>query len=73
MANYELEVLVRIPSFLTLKEAARTSILSKRWIDLWMRVPWLDFDASVVLDKLAALADTSNHSRFRKRERCKYV
>ncbi|CAN1778370.1 F-box/LRR-repeat protein 25 [Linum perenne] len=38
------DVLVEILSFLTLKEAARTSVLSKRWVDLWKLLPNLEFD-----------------------------
>ncbi|CAI9109666.1 OLC1v1009530C2 [Oldenlandia corymbosa var. corymbosa] len=42
------EILVHILSFLTLKEAGRTSVLSKRWMELWAFVVQLDFDASKV-------------------------
>ncbi|XP_027192075.1 F-box protein At1g80960-like [Cicer arietinum] len=37
-------LLSRIISFLSINEAARTSILSKRWIHLWKNVFHLDFD-----------------------------
>lgn len=69
------EILVHILSFLTLKEVGRTSILSKRWIDMWKCIARLDFDVSAILDKLAKIADASNHrnQRVRKRETRKYV
>ncbi|CAI0419979.1 unnamed protein product [Linum tenue] len=41
-------LLVEILSRLTLKEAARTSILSGTWVDLWKFVPNLDFDVPKV-------------------------
>ncbi|AEE83351.2 unnamed protein product [Arabidopsis thaliana] len=43
------EVLYHILSFLTTKEAALTSILSKRWRNLFTFVPNLDIDDSVFL------------------------
>ncbi|ESQ51021.1 hypothetical protein EUTSA_v10022609mg [Eutrema salsugineum] len=43
------EVLCHILSFLTIKEAALTSILSKKWRNLWALVPNLDIDDSVFL------------------------
>ncbi|CAI9111503.1 OLC1v1011738C4 [Oldenlandia corymbosa var. corymbosa] len=38
------DILVRIISFLTLKEAARTSVLSKSWTDIWKSIHRLHFD-----------------------------
>lgn len=38
------DILVFILSLLTLKEAARTSILSRRWRCLWSFIPCLNFD-----------------------------
>ncbi|XP_010478355.1 PREDICTED: putative FBD-associated F-box protein At5g56410 [Camelina sativa] len=38
------ELLVKILSFLPTKDAASTSILSKHWKFLWMRVPKIDFN-----------------------------
>ncbi|CAI9093895.1 OLC1v1029493C1 [Oldenlandia corymbosa var. corymbosa] len=40
------EILVHILSFMTLKEAGRTSVLSKNWVGLWRFVVQLDFEPS---------------------------
>ncbi|CAI9115820.1 OLC1v1016821C1 [Oldenlandia corymbosa var. corymbosa] len=39
------EILVHTLSFLTLEDAIETSVLSKRWRDLWLNVARLDFDS----------------------------
>lgn len=46
------EVVVDILSALPLKEAARTSVLSFRWINLWKQTQSLNFDAESVLDMI---------------------
>ncbi|KAF5751303.1 F-box/LRR-repeat protein [Tripterygium wilfordii] len=46
------EVLVSILSFLTMKEAARTSVIACRWREVWTSIPSLDFDASETSNSL---------------------
>ncbi|KAL3514077.1 hypothetical protein ACH5RR_026794 [Cinchona calisaya] len=46
------EVLVFILSLLTIKEAAQTSVLSSRWMNLWKYTRRLDFNASKSLEHL---------------------
>ncbi|OWM69146.1 hypothetical protein CDL15_Pgr025333 [Punica granatum] len=41
------EVLILVLSLLTMKEAARTSILSRRWRYLWLNIPNLEFVISL--------------------------
>lgn len=62
------DVLVSILSQLTLKEAARMSILSRRWRHVWKSITRLDFDAMKTLEDIC-----ENEGRTLKRERKKYV
>ncbi|XP_059658946.1 F-box/FBD/LRR-repeat protein At1g16930-like [Cornus florida] len=43
-------VLVSILSLLTMKEAGRTSVLSKRWRYMWTHITALNFDAAHIID-----------------------
>ncbi|EYU19995.1 hypothetical protein MIMGU_mgv1a027146mg, partial [Erythranthe guttata] len=61
------DILVSILSRLTLKEAAVTSNLSRRWRYLWTNVTGLDFDANETLDSIAA------NPKLRSSERPKYI
>lgn len=61
------DLLVTILSRLTLKKAAVTSILSRRWRYLWTNVVGLDFDANDKLDNIAA------DPKLRSSERPKYI
>nr|XP_016447010.1 PREDICTED: F-box/LRR-repeat protein At3g26922-like [Nicotiana tabacum] len=61
------EILVYILSFLTVKEAADTSVLSRRWLRLWTCIPRLDFDATKPLDEVAS------QFKLRKRHMKKYL
>ncbi|EYU38949.1 hypothetical protein MIMGU_mgv1a024102mg [Erythranthe guttata] len=61
------DILVTILHLLPLKEAARTSVLSSRWIYLWKNISSLDFDAESALVKIADDRKLSNE------EGCKYV
>ncbi|KAL7136790.1 hypothetical protein ABFS83_10G054200 [Erythranthe nasuta] len=61
------DVLLDILSFLSLKEAARSSVLSSRWMNLWKHTPSLDFDAQGVLDKIP------KHCKSEKRKFVKWV
>ncbi|KAF5741517.1 F-box/FBD/LRR-repeat protein [Tripterygium wilfordii] len=49
------DVLVFILSFMTMKEAARTSVLSRRWRKVWAFIPSLNFDAPNKLDQEVSL------------------
>ncbi|CAI9111569.1 OLC1v1011820C1 [Oldenlandia corymbosa var. corymbosa] len=65
------EILVHILSFLKLKEMARTSLVSKHWVELWMfAAVGLDFDGSKVL---VGLATRKNEKSFLKKKRCQFV
>ncbi|CAH9134021.1 unnamed protein product [Cuscuta epithymum] len=61
------DILIVILSSLPLKEAARTSVLSVRWKNLWKQTSCLNFDASSTLDKIA------QDNKLRSEERHKYV
>ena len=57
-----------------LKEAGRTSVLSKRWIHLWMGTTNLNFDATKVSEELGTSDITRKESPILcKRERHKYI
>ncbi|KAL3504729.1 hypothetical protein ACH5RR_034570 [Cinchona calisaya] len=45
------DILILILSFLKLKEAAQTSVLSRRWPTLWVYNPRLEFDAPKALQR----------------------
>ncbi|XP_049349526.1 FBD-associated F-box protein At5g38590-like [Solanum verrucosum] len=61
------DILVYILSFLTIKEATYTSLLSKRWLPVWKYIPRLDFDATEPLHQVFL-----NH-KLRKMHMKKYV
>ncbi|CAI9088303.1 OLC1v1022603C1 [Oldenlandia corymbosa var. corymbosa] len=64
------EILSRILSYLPLKEAGRTSILSKRWKRVWTLAPDLDFNGFTTLCK--SLTGEGYNDRMI-RERPKFV
>jgi hypothetical protein len=69
------EVLVSILSLVTLKEAGRASVLSRRWQKLWTFVPNLNFDAPAQ-ERLCYLLDRRCEKGLGKSygiERTKYV
>ncbi|CAL1362205.1 unnamed protein product [Linum trigynum] len=66
-------ILAEILSLLTLKEAARTSVLSKRWIDLWKCVTDLDFDASKARHAIRGEDEVGCDMNLLAKERNKYI
>lgn len=46
------DILVDIISLLSLKEAARTSVLSSRWMNVWKYTTYLNFDVDSALDRI---------------------
>ena len=66
-------ILQHILSYLSTKNAIRTSILSKRWKYLWTSIPKLDFDEGALdrrlmfmkfVERVLALHDPSNIKNF---------
>lgn len=69
------DLLVHILSLLDLREAARTSTLSKRWRYVWANLSNLDFDASSTLFALwhARSISEEHFATEHEAEACKYV
>ncbi|KAL6508802.1 hypothetical protein OROHE_021361 [Orobanche hederae] len=63
------DILISILSLLPLEDAAKTSILSSRWTNLWKHTPSLDFD--VAHDAL--LCKIINQKALREQKRCEYA
>lgn len=61
------EILVHILSFLSVKEAADTSVLSKRWLPLWTYIYRLHFNATKPLNEVAL------NPKLRKMHMNKYI
>ncbi|KAF8694437.1 hypothetical protein HU200_002481 [Digitaria exilis] len=49
------ELLLHVLYFLTMQEAVKTSVLSRRWQNLWASLMWLNFDAANSLPVLVPL------------------
>ncbi|GFP93094.1 hypothetical protein PHJA_001453700 [Phtheirospermum japonicum] len=64
------DILIDILSSLRLKEAARTSVLSSRWVNLWKHNSRLDFDAN---SALCRIAQRYKETKLRIMERRTYV
>ncbi|KAL7095438.1 hypothetical protein ACP275_10G023900 [Erythranthe tilingii] len=60
------DILVVILSLLSVKEAASTSILCSRWINLWKHTNSLDFDGDAALYKTARLKKELQFNEMRK-------
>lgn len=64
-------LLTQVLSYFPTKDSVKTSVLSKRWEDLWLRVPVLDLkvsdfpdeDYAIFIDKFM---DLNQNSRMRK-------
>ncbi|KAK6120286.1 hypothetical protein DH2020_045977 [Rehmannia glutinosa] len=67
------DILVVILSFLSLKETARTSVLSSRWINLWKHTSSLNFDADSTLNKIAQSEEPKERRELLEEERGKYT
>ncbi|CAI9116819.1 OLC1v1018080C1 [Oldenlandia corymbosa var. corymbosa] len=66
------DILISTLSLLTFENAARTSVLSKRWIDLWLSTSELSFDFAKIWKRIE-LARDSEYRRLIKRHRQKCV
>ncbi|KAL8041804.1 hypothetical protein ABFX02_09G007600 [Erythranthe guttata] len=66
------DLLVYILSFLSLKEATMTSILSSRWRYLWTFIPKLDFNGKELLVKVE-LSEGKREVKLFKKKRLAYV
>ncbi|CAN4116346.1 unnamed protein product [Withania somnifera] len=60
------EILVYILSFLTVKEAADTSVLSRRWLSLCTCISRLDFEATKPLDEVASQSKLLHKGHMKK-------
>ncbi|AES89500.1 F-box protein [Medicago truncatula] len=60
------DILHRLISYLSIDEALRTSILSKRWIHLWKNAMHLDFDFTHMIKPLSQIATISGIEKYGK-------
>lgn len=61
------DILHLIISYLSIDEALRTSILSKRWIHLWKNAMHLDFDCTHMiktLSKIVTIRDVEKYGKI---------
>lgn len=66
-------LLTQVLSYLPTKDSVKTSVLSKRWEDLWLKVPVLDLkvsnfpdeDYAIFIDKFLDLNQRSRMQKFK--------